>query len=69
MLTRYLAPALATALIGLATGVKSCFQSPLTVNKDEHITYSVSTLDFRAPWFLISHNARNNRRTKSKNQL
>ncbi len=69
MLKRYLIPALATALMGLATEVKSCFQSLLTVNKDEHVTYSVCTLDFRAPWFLIAHNARNNRRTKSKNQL
>ncbi len=66
MLKRYLAPALATVLMGLATGIKNCFQSPLTVNKNEPITYSVSTLDFRAPWFLIGHNARNNRRTKSK---
>lgn len=66
MLKRYLAPALATALIGLVTGVKNCFQSPFTVNKDEPITYSVSTLDFRAPWFLIAHNSRNNIRTKAK---
>lgn len=66
MLKQYLKPMLATLLIGLATGVKNCFQSPLTVNKDYAITYSVSTLDFRAPWFLIGHNARNNRRTKSK---
>ena len=66
MLKRYLKPMLETLLIGLATGVKNCFQSPLTVNKDEAITYSVGTLDFRAPWFCIAHNARNNRRTKSK---
>lgn len=66
MLKRHLISALASACLALVTDVKNCFQSPLTVNKDYAITYSVSTLDFRAPWFLIGHNARNNRRTKSK---
>lgn len=49
----------------LAAEFKHCFQQ-LTTVKDEPIMYTTNILGLPAPWHLIAHNPRNNRRTKRK---
>lgn len=60
-----LADAMQHALMLIAQAVERCHQLLFTVNKDNSM-WSSSILDYPAHWLLIAHNARNNRRTKSK---
>ncbi len=60
-----LADAMQHALMLIAQAVERCHQLLFTVNKDNSM-WSSNILDLPAHWQFIAHNARNNRRTKSK---
>lgn len=60
-----LADSIAHAFMQLAQEIRRCHQLFITATKEKPM-WSSNILDYPAHWLLIAHNARNNRRTKSK---